>query len=284
MKKLISVLNDELPGDRINLPSDILETIISNKLEWPLTFKLTHALERTHVSVLEFTARPGDIEINSRTLKNLKIEESAAIEIELLLLPKCKYIKLVPMTPNNIKDQRATLEAFLRKEYTVLCLNEFLEVPVEKGMVTFQIVDIKPAEACLCLNTDMEVDIVTPTSIDTNQLEAAIKWNQNIERKSETQHIDCYQIELRTGSLKKYIIDVKILKGDCVIYASTNEKPSRGDYLVAGIQVKDSNIHLEIDLQRNDVYPFLYIAVEAFESTCSYVLSVKTEEITGSCF
>ncbi|KAJ2997052.1 hypothetical protein HDV02_005922 [Globomyces sp. JEL0801] len=172
-----------LTGDRIKLPPSYLDKLLkfNPELPSPLTFRLLANSIISHASVLEFTSSENVIQISDFLADKLSVTQGQVIEISLVHLEKCTFAKLAPLTANYlaIKDIRSLLEAYLRKNHTTLTVNESLLVNIGKEeSVTFLITELKPDPQCLCLNTDMEVDM---QPLDNNLAEDAVmaKFSKN---------------------------------------------------------------------------------------------------------
>ncbi|OUM68348.1 hypothetical protein PIROE2DRAFT_22583, partial [Piromyces sp. E2] len=109
----------------------------------------------------EFTAEENEIYM-SDTMKNaLNVQSYDEIFIRMVELPKCQQVKLEAMSPNisKISNIKALLESYLRKEQTLLYLGQEINVKDWKDTHKFIVKELKPEDACIVIDTDVEVDI-----------------------------------------------------------------------------------------------------------------------------
>lgn len=263
----------DLPGDRTRLPQQLLNEI--TEFNSILIFKLKSSKKTSFSSVREFTSSKDEIEINQRTFDILELETREKIKVELVKLEKCNFIKIIPTGEFRVTDSRAVLEGFLRKNFTVLCLNEHYKVDLVGGKhVEFKIVEIKPSDACLCVDTDMEVDIEF-NSLGQVMVDGAgnIEWSNNkVLIKGDQDAF--YQIPLL-----KDILVYKVTAnydGDCCVFLSnTQDRPSTSDYSAALVDDKE----VVVEMIKSIEFPFMYIGVFSFNSKCNYSIRVDADPL-----
>lgn len=128
----------------------------------------------THAGVLEFTVEEGFVALPQHCWSNLFPEEapgSAAVEVRYVWLPKGTYAKLqsVEFGFSDIPNHKAVLETSLRQHAT---LSQGDILIVNHGALTYhlRVLELKPSSSVSVLETDIEVDIIGPESVDsTNQ-------------------------------------------------------------------------------------------------------------------
>lgn len=128
----------------------------------------------THAGVLEFTVEEGFVALPQHCWSNLFPEDapgSATVEVRYVWLPKGTYAKLqsVEFGFSDIPNHKAVLETSLRQHAT---LSQGDMLIVNHGALTYhlRVLELKPSASVSVLETDIEVDINGPESIDsTNQ-------------------------------------------------------------------------------------------------------------------
>lgn len=175
-------------GDKITLPpSCFIELSDQGAFDkGPLHFQLTvmhreepsqgqgKASERqghgtTHAGVLEFTAEEGSVGLPPHIWNNLYSSEasySPLIEVRYVWLPKGTYAKLQAdeLGFSDIPNHKAVLETSLRQHAT---LSQDDVLTVNHGTLTYhlRVLELKPSSSVSVLETDIEVDIVSPNSV-----------------------------------------------------------------------------------------------------------------------
>jgi hypothetical protein len=174
--KLSPVLDENLQGNRVRLPANILGEISTelDSLPSPLFFRLG---DRVHGTAWEFIADPGTIGISSSLFELLQPLPSQ-LSISLAQLEKCTFTKLIPTSLSylSIRDMKRLLEAHLRRNYSVLNKGQNLKIEVQGKLVEFMVEDLKPGDSCSCIDTDIEVDI---TPRDDEMAVAALSHSKN---------------------------------------------------------------------------------------------------------
>ncbi|KAI9206190.1 ubiquitin fusion degradation protein UFD1-domain-containing protein [Polychytrium aggregatum] len=162
--------------DQIQVPLSIWEAFVPSQSSAPTSTPARSELE------------PGPADNVSRSDDPMQTDHPAAsVRVKLVELPKCIWARIAPMEPDylEIANMRATLETYFRKFQTTVTKGEILRVPhinpktkqlKEHGFI---VADLKPADACLCLNTDMEVDIA-PLDASIAEEAVRLKFTTNI--------------------------------------------------------------------------------------------------------
>ncbi|KAG6385180.1 hypothetical protein SASPL_154008 [Salvia splendens] len=126
----------------------------------------------THAGVLEFTVEEGFVALPQHCWSNLFPDEapgSAAVEVRYVWLPKGTYAKLqsVEFGFSDIPNHKAVLETSLRQHAT---LSQGDLLIVNHGALTYhlRVLELKPSPSVSVLETDIEVDIIGPESVDNS--------------------------------------------------------------------------------------------------------------------
>ena len=203
--QLIAKVSTKLTGDKINLPSNILNLILEQyaverggTLPHPLTFEIQRggigSQLKTYGRVMEFTANENIIEMSSFVANSLEITESDQVSnvmLKEISLPKATLASLSPLTTNylQIPDMRSLLTSFLRRNHAILIEGSILHVDFGRQQtVAFEIKKLNPEPICLCLDTDLEIDIAAD---NLGLAESAIRLKNQTEnsgnwKKQET--------------------------------------------------------------------------------------------------
>lgn len=155
--KLQSVTSENLTGDRIRLPHSALETLTSLELPYPLTFRLSSNEAIMYASVREFTADEGVVELSPLITAVLG---NGDLKVETVELLKGTKATLKALNSIQIMDPRTQLESLLRIHFTTLTAGTTISLKTQGGTALFLVDSVEPGEAILCLNTDIEVDII----------------------------------------------------------------------------------------------------------------------------
>lgn len=171
-------------GDKIKLPPSCFTELSDQGAfdKGPLYFRLSAVqqgvsssasdgeenLGITHSGVLEFTADEGAVGLPPEVWNNLFREDSAAtplVEVRYVWLPKGTYAKLQPdgMGFSDLPNHKAILETSLRQHAT-LSQNDILMVSYGDLSYKLRVLELKPSSSVSVLETDVEVDIVSPDS------------------------------------------------------------------------------------------------------------------------
>lgn len=85
-------------------------------------------------------------------------------------------------------DYRALLEATLRQKYSTLVLNETIFIDIEKEKskeIKFLVSKLKPGDAVVTINTDIEVDIVSTVGVGLDRVMSqnariTLNWSNDV--------------------------------------------------------------------------------------------------------
>jgi hypothetical protein len=287
------ILSKKLAGDRINLASNILNIILDEygvdrggELPHPLVFNLRRGSStlETYGRVMEFTAEEGFVEVSPFIAKSLHIEEGDNATVTLAStpeLPKATFALLKPLTANylQIPDIRSLLTSFLRKNYATLIEDSTLQVEFGRNQsVSFKIQKLVPESVCLCLDTDLEVDIQTD---DLGLAESAIRL-RNLSNDEEWKKRELeWVFEVASSLQGKIVIKIPLLKdkqikeyklklsieskGDLNLFVSdTAEVPALLDHLYHAVDKGNRVLVMEASAFSYQDRPFLYVSLEPY--------------------
>lgn len=191
---LIPIINDILQGDRMILPSNILQELVDNDKELiGLSLKLIHEDTIIYGSMLQFTAQENFIEMSRESFELLNVSsmetdtDNNKIVVEIVSLPKATMIALTPLdsTYLSIQNMKATLESHIRKHYSTLFLGLTITLKSHHNTIKFKITDMRPGDACSTINTDIEVDVIPLDDIQAIQALQTVN-HQRFPRKLKT--------------------------------------------------------------------------------------------------
>ncbi|KAJ3363011.1 hypothetical protein HDU91_003149 [Kappamyces sp. JEL0680] len=299
-------VSDSLPGDKIRLSPLILDELLQDyavlsggSLPHPLVFSLQRGAQQTKAYgvVLEFTAEADVVEIGPFVARNLGIapdDGSSLLSLAVVELEKALFATLVPLTNNYlaVRDMRSLLESHLRHRYSTIAQGSVLEVDFGRNQVVkFMIKALQPAPVCLCLDTDLEVDI-QPDNVQLAQeavqnklalQQASLNWSQKEEflyefdcglvRKTETQ---IYKVPVVSEPrCNEYRLELDVQQGDCNVFISdTNESPSLLDHCFFDVEKGSRDFCFSLAPAARQDHPFIYVAVEPYHCE-SAVYSIK---------
>jgi len=156
-------------GDKMILPSSILEILIDLDVQYPMIFEIVTNQKKTHCGVLEFTAEEGTSFIPGWIMKNLDINEGQAVYIRNVSLPKATFIKFKPILNLckthleflELTDPRAVLEYVLRS-FSCVTIGDKLHFNYNFKEYVIEVTEVKPKKACCIIETDIEVEFDEP--------------------------------------------------------------------------------------------------------------------------
>ena len=183
------VLESPLAGDKIKLPTEILNELIQNetdnlsdtennmnedaRIKFPITFmiKTTKSEKEIVVSVLDFNSDPGIVYIPQWIFHNLyPVEFGDTVNISLygggisdILVPKGTFVKFRPHNYEflQINNHKEILEDEL-KNYGILNLHSTISFEFCTLQFNLDIVDLQPSNVVDIINTDLVVDFEPP--------------------------------------------------------------------------------------------------------------------------
>ncbi|EGF79924.1 hypothetical protein BATDEDRAFT_25437 [Batrachochytrium dendrobatidis JAM81] len=293
---LSMLVGSTLSGDRIQLPPSILSALYSysdvslSPLTFMIQFVSDTATNTTHGCVREFTAPEGSVIVSPFLAKQLLKSASAdsptdhLLNLTLVSLPKCHFAHLAPLddTYLQIPDIKYILESHLRQNHSTLTCGETLSITQHSPLRLFQflIVELKPASACLCIDTDMEVNI---HPVDPILAEKAVK-NKILGQVAEPDdiinlvwHIDGTHTVHKPNDISGLRLIVTPSQGDADCFVSLiSEHPSMLDHDFYNVDMGVSNIWFNLSSSSVDV-PFVYIAVVACTPSALFSIKMNVE-------
>ncbi|XP_031491052.1 uncharacterized protein LOC116258088 [Nymphaea colorata] len=190
----------------------------------------------THCGVLEFTAAEGSVELPPHIWTNLfpiPVDNTPLIEVRYVRLPKGTYAKLQPDTIgfSDIPNHKAVLETSLRQHAT-LSQGDILTVNHGGLSYKLKVLELKPSSSVSVLETDVEVDIVEPSStsesVDQPLLNALVLGKVESGTVEEGRY-EYYKFSIGDNVISKLSnenvvvevkLDVEINSGDTDLYVS----------------------------------------------------------------
>ena len=159
--KAFSIKNGD-NGDKIILPSSILDTLIELDIQFPITFEIISKHYKTHCGVIEFTSDEGTCFIPEWIMKNLDIHEGDFIYIRNVSLSNASFIKFKPeLKFLELSDPRAVLEYILRS-FSCVTIGDKLHFNYNFKEYILEIIEVKPKNACCIIDADIEVEFDEP--------------------------------------------------------------------------------------------------------------------------
>mgnify|MGYP000078779028 CR=1 FL=1 len=152
-------------GNMILLPPSAARHLTELHIEGPMLFRITNNAIglSTHCGMLEFTAEEGTVVLPFWLLQHLALREGDDVSIESAILPKGTYVKLQPHKTAfiDLPNPKAVLENALRK-YACLTKGDSIVIEFAGNTYEIDIIETKPHEAIMTIQTDLEVDFATP--------------------------------------------------------------------------------------------------------------------------
>lgn len=164
-------VSNALQGDRLILDPQLLEALEDEiSSDTPLILEIIAADGTSSFGIAwEFTAQQGTFKMSQEKASQLTCP-SEPYKLRHVVLEKGTFAQLTFMS--NIEynhDFRALLEATIRQKYATLVKNETISLEIEneksRQEIKFLVSSLKPNDAVLTINTDIEVDIVSPVGV-----------------------------------------------------------------------------------------------------------------------
>jgi hypothetical protein len=137
------------------------------EVSYPMMFALENKSKqrRTHVGVIEFSGVEGKCYVPYWIMTLLGLAEGAFVSVRNLQLPSARLVKFRPQTKDflDLADPKAFLEHQLRL-FACLTKGDTISVyhPSLKKSFLIDVLDLKPANACSIIETDLSVDFAAP--------------------------------------------------------------------------------------------------------------------------
>ncbi len=176
--QLLELLKDEIsPDSPLIIELIAADGSVSFGIAWEFTAK-TGTCQVSQEKALMLTGKTGQHHVNGQhlecKLRNVVLEKGTFAQLTFL------------STIEYTLDYRALLEATLRQKYATLALDETISIHVEKENakqeIRLMVTKLEPKNAVLTINTDIEVDIVSPVGVGLDRVisqNARIKLNWN---------------------------------------------------------------------------------------------------------
>lgn len=158
-------------GDKILLPPSALAILTHLEVQYPMLFRITNESSNlyTHVGVMEFAAPERRCYLPNWIMTNIGAEEGSLVRVSNVSLPKANFVKFRPQTSDFIKlaNPKAFLEIELKK-YSCLTKNQTICVqhPTLKKNFYIDVMELRPADACSIIETDLSVDFAPPADAE----------------------------------------------------------------------------------------------------------------------
>jgi hypothetical protein len=154
-------------GNKIVLPPSSLHILSHMDVSYPMMFALENKSKqrRTHVGVIEFSGVEGKCYVPYWIMTLLGLNEGAFVSVRNLQLPSARLVKFRPQTKDflDLADPKAFLEHQLRL-FACLTKGDTISVyhPSLRKSFLIDVLDLKPANACSIIETDLSVDFAAP--------------------------------------------------------------------------------------------------------------------------
>ena len=184
-------------GDKILLPPSILQKISGSEIKGPIIFEIKNpnSTRKSHCGVMDFTADEGCAYLPRWMMQNLNVKEGEKLFFAYTSLEKGSYVKLQPQTDDflNISNPKAVLEAKLRY-FTCLTRSDIIAIDYNDKIYWINVVEVKPGMAILIIDTDIDVEFISPIIKKEDELYGSnLKINspeyqkKNDQNKSKTE-------------------------------------------------------------------------------------------------
>ncbi|XP_031393501.1 uncharacterized protein LOC116205144 [Punica granatum] len=252
----------------------------------------------THSGVLEFMADEGSVGLPPHVWNNLFGADSHAasanrlVEVHYVSLPKGTYAKLQPMGVgfSDLPNHKAILETSLRQHAT-LSQGDIFTVSYGELTYKLQVLDLKPSSTVSVLETDIEVDIVSPGngSEGTNQpVLSPLKFGASESGVIEEGHYAYYKFSIDNDVWEKIAsedarVEVKVepetSDGDTDLYLSKHPLifPTRHQHGWSSHDVGLKALILS-SKDKNLTAGTYSIGVYGFKGTTRFRISVAVED------
>eukprot|EP00293_Proteomonas_sulcata_P017509 CAMPEP_0184292416 /NCGR_PEP_ID=MMETSP1049-20130417/4205_1 /TAXON_ID=77928 /ORGANISM="Proteomonas sulcata, Strain CCMP704" /LENGTH=210 /DNA_ID=CAMNT_0026600195 /DNA_START=946 /DNA_END=1578 /DNA_ORIENTATION=+ len=158
-------------GNKIILPSKILEEISTQEIEWPAIFNLRNLENEinTNCGVSEFTAEDGCFYAPFWIIKRLEVKPGSKVGIKLVQLEKGKFARLQPQSSDflAVSNPKAILESRLRN-FVCLTKSDVFGVEYNKKIFWFNVLEVKPGRSVCIIETDLDVDFAPPAQFEND--------------------------------------------------------------------------------------------------------------------
>lgn len=296
-------------SDKIILPHSVLEDIVQQRLELPLTFRISsiHSTRITHAGVLDFTA-PADIAyLPYWMMQKMGLDEGDEIKLDTVKLQKGSFVKLKPVTSNwQDTPSRELLEHQLRN-YQSLTTNDVIKIqingrPYDLRVASVRAVGEKEEDKENNEDKDKEKDENTEENgANENTEERGISiTDTDLNVDLEGLKVGESQEELELGEAKEgtvnkgeyvyytivlpeyingaYLIDVKPTSGDPDLYVSSKDRNPTQKSFTWALQQKGEKKLILSSSDPNFAPGRYFIGIHAFQTDAKFSISVSLYE------
>jgi len=251
----------------------------------------------------------------SETMKNaLSVQSYDEIFIRMVELPKCQQVKLEAMSPNisKISNIKALLESYLRKEQTLLYLGQEINVKDWKDTHKFIVKELKPEDACIVIDTDVEVDIESvegdnkgfelngsssssggasstrlnkeeiielPIALKSKKINYSI--NSGMTKTFNIEKDDYYYYKVKIPQHSYICIQIHLRQGDINLYYSFNvEKPDLHNCI--GYNVDSTSDRRIIISTEKNIDNFIYFSVQGYGDVSEFDINIQEVDKTDN--
>jgi len=167
--KLTHSLLPLTPSNPVILPQSAFQLLVHLEISYPMMFKISNPVTEQfiHCGVIEFSAEEGMAYIPYWMMDYICLEPGSLCEIVNVTLPKGTYVEFQPHTYRfaELSNPRALLEHALRN-YTTLTKGTTLSIAYLDEIYKIDVVNLKPADAVLIVETDLKVEFLPPKDND----------------------------------------------------------------------------------------------------------------------
>lgn len=198
--------NDLERGDKVLLPSSILENILQRygELPQPLIFSVSSARTRQtyFVGVLEFTAPPQTVILPQWIFREMGLEPGENVRLGAVdRLPKASFLKIQPHKTRFIElgDPTAILNKHLR-DFTLARKGQVITIHVLNEEFQINVLEVKPETnygAATLINTDVNLEFAAPVDYVDPAVKKASAASKEPETKKAPQGIRIDNKEVR---------------------------------------------------------------------------------------
>lgn len=159
-------------GNKILMPPSALDSLSRMNIQYPMMFRITNTAKvngkqrYSHCSVLEFTAREGEVYLPLSMIHNLNLNVNGEgyVKLENVSLPKGSFARFQPFKyefVTDIPNHKVVLEKTLRS-YACLTKGDIIEIKFLNKCHDLEVVELKPANVVSIIETDMSVEFAEP--------------------------------------------------------------------------------------------------------------------------
>jgi uncharacterized C2H2 Zn-finger protein len=289
-------------SDKIVLPHTVLEEVVNNRLELPLTFRISTKSSQhiTHAGVLDFTAPSNTAYLPFWMMQKLGLDEGDEIDLKTVKLPKGEFVKLKPMNDNWADIPTRELLEYQLRNYQSLTTNDVIKVNHKGQTYDLHVVSVRPvgrngAENSVeisiaenegelpemgvsILDTDLNVDIEgIKTGVEHVELELGEEKEVSLQQ-GEYGYFTIVLPEFQNGS---FVIEIQTISGDADLYLSTKERyPSQKSFIWASQQKGSKRLVLSPDDPKFSPGRY-FIGVHAFGGDAKFILTITLRDKEG---